>query len=809
MFGNFLTVTLRQLWRNRLTTALNVLGLAIGISAAWIMYQYVAFEFSYDAQHPQRDRIYRVSSSFILDGKEAGNTGIPRPLPAAAASVAGVELAVPVFETGLSSVQAGGPASGNPRFEDIRNCILTDDRYFQLFPYRWLAGNPVGALAQPDQVVLTRERAAKYFPGVAPEYLPGQILTYNDTIPMRISGIVEDLAYPSSLIGREFRSNAGKKYSEKYWTGVNSGDQLFLLLAENADPGAVQTQINRISEENSREKLMQRKITRTHVLQPLSGIHFATEYGGSARTANKKVLFALAGVAGFLLLLACINYVNLATARIPQRAREIGIRKTLGSNRSNMLLHFLGETALVATASVLLAALLTKVFFNTFGDLLPEEVLKYVRYDQTVFFLAGLVLVVSLLAGLYPGWLITRAQPVRVLRGQVDAGPSSGRITVRQGLIVFQFAVAQLFIVGALIIGQQLHFMLNTDLGFNREAVVVFDIPWKLMDQPAYKDKHFTLLEELKKLPEVEKAALGDPLLSRSYSSNVHSYRNEKGEEVKRNLYRKWVDPDMIQLYELPLLAGRNLLPSDTMREYLINEAAVQAFGLGSPQEAIGKVLQEEEGQPIPIVGVVSDFHALSFAEKIEPVMLSTDRGNLSTINVKLASREPADWKNALAAVEAQWKQFYPSEPFEYSFYDETLAEMYKAQTDLSRIINLATAVALLISCLGLFGLATFMAYRRTKEIGIRKVLGASVAAITGLLAKDFLKLVLIAILLASPAAWWAMNKWLENFAYRIELQWWMFAGAGLAAIGIAFLTVSFQSIKAALTDPVKSLRSE
>jgi putative ABC transport system permease protein len=802
MLRNYFILTLRHLWRNRSFTILNAVGLAIGISAAWIMYQYVSYEFSYDAPQPDRERVYRVVSRFTMDGEEGGNAGIPIPLAREVASVAGVELVASVFDTWVSNVQAGG--SGGPVFEDVEQVVIVNENYFRLVPYQWLAGSP----PQPGQTALAQSRAEKYFPGLGPEAILGQTLIYNDTLLLHVSGVVADLPYPSSFIGREFRAAAAHNFDENRWGSVNSGDQLYLRLAEGADAGAVLAQINRISDEKSGEAMKKWNMSRKHELQPLAEVHFVMDYVSRSRVANKKVLYALMGVAVFLLLLACINYVNLATAQIPQRAREIGIRKTLGSSRSTLLLHFLGETAIVVLVAIGLAGLLTTAFFQYYRDVLPEDVLKYVHYGPTILFLAVLTVVVSLLSGAYPAWLVGQAQPVRVLRGQADSG-GSRRASLRKGLIVFQFAVAQVFIIGAVIMGRQLHFAMHKDLGFNRDAVVLVETPWKLRGQAAYKDKQFVLCEALRQLPGVEQAALGDPLFSRSYSSNSYSSLDASGEEIRRNVYQKYVDTELIPLYELPLLAGRNLLPSDTAREYVINEAAVRAFGFASPQAALGQFLSETEAKALPIVGVVGDFHTASFFQEIDPLLFASERSYLSILNIRLASRDPADWSKTLAAIEAKWKEIYPSAPFEYEFYDDELRYAYEEELQTARIINLATGVALLISCLGLFGLATFMANRRTKEIGIRKVLGASAVGITGLLAKDFLKLVLIAIVIASPIAYYFMQKWLDDFAYRIELQWWMFALSGAAALMIAFLTVSFQSVRAALANPVESLRSE
>jgi ABC-type antimicrobial peptide transport system permease subunit len=551
---------------------------------------------------------------------------------------------------------------------------------------------------------------------------------------------------------------------------------------------------------------------RWHLLQPLSELHFGTDYRERERRVNKQVLFGLIGLAGFILALAVINYVNLASAQVPQRAREIGIRKTLGSRRRPLIVQFLGETAIITLLAFGLAYGLSRFFFSNFGDLIPEGIDQHVNWPLLVLFLIGLLVGVTLLAGLYPGWLITQFQPASVLRGQTGYTVSEGanRLTLRKSLIVFQFLIAQLFIVGALIVNQQLTYSLQADMGFVRDAVLTADTPWK-NDEANRANKRFALKQELKRIPGVAAVSLGNQPASNSYSSNFHQYVGKKG-KVELNLFRKYVDADYINLYKLPLLAGRMLEPSDTTKEYMLNETAIKELGFSSPQEAIGKFIKENGGEAnkvVPIVGVVRDFHTRSFKEKIPPIALMMNRDNVSTLNIKLASGQPADWQRTIGDIRNVWQRFYPDDPFDYQFYDQTLETFYKQERQLSRVVNLATCIAILISCLGLFGLATLMAHQRTKEIGIRKVLGASVAGVVALLSKDFLKLVMVAILIASPLAWYIMTKWLENFAYRVSIQWWLFALSGLLAIGIALATVSFQSIKAALVNPVKSLRAE
>lgn len=817
MLKNYFKLAFRQLWRNRLFTLLNVGGLSIGLAACWMIFQLVNFELNFDTDHPQADRIYKVVSHFTFEGEESGNAGTPKPLAAALRrEVGGIDLTVGLYSQWMSTLQVQQPSGKLQVFNDIENVVATTDDYFRLVPYQWLAGTPTRVLTEPNQAVLTKSRADKYFPGLSPEQIVGSTLNYRDTMAVTVTGIVADISSSTSFTGKEFISLATiqkGKLAEQFasaWGSTNSNDQVYLLLNENADLEKLSQTINALSTKNSKADIEKwGDFGRKHELVPLAEVHFATEYQGRDRTVDKKVLYGLLGLAAFLLILAVINYINLTTAQVPQRAREIGVRKALGSSRTHLMANFLGETFLVTILACGVAYGWILAFWTSFRELFPEELTLNQNPMQSLLFVALLVLVVSILSGWYPGVLITRFQPTQVLRGQLSFSMGQNRFTFRKILIVFQFVIAQGFIIGAIILNQQLHFALEKDLGFDREAVLTFHVPYRLLEAPAYRDKHLTLKQELKRFPEVERVSLGDSPFTNSFSSNSHMYAGPKG-EVERNLYLKHVDTELLDTYGMKLIAGRNLLPSDTTTEYVLNETAVKAFGFESPPAAIGKFLTENGGGgPIQIVGVVSDFHSATLDEAISPLALTTQRDRTGTFNVKLASREPSDWQAAIRKMDARWKSTYPDAPFEYTFYDDMIENYYESERTLSKIINLATAVAILISCLGLFGLATLTAYQRTKEIGVRKVLGASVYGIVGLLSTDFLLLVVIALVIASPIAWYFMEQWLNNFVYRISIGWWNFILAGGLALLIALVTVSYQAIKAALMNPVKSLRSE
>ena len=588
MLQNYIKVALRNLWRNRLFTTLHIVGLAIGISACWLIYQLVQYEFSFNAQIPDNDRVYRVASMFVFDGVEGGNAGAPKPLADAIKQrVSGVEMVVPVHDRWTRAAYAPN-AGKSERFKNVNEVLSTTPNYFKLIHYQWLAGNAT-ALSQPKQVVLTKSRAERYFPTLRPEQIIGKTLLYDDTLAIQIAGVVADLPFNTDFTGKEFISLTPTKYAVEEWGNVNSDEQIFIKLAPNVSSEQVIKTINAISSRASNEQLKTwGDVKRWHVMQSVASIHLDATFGDRHRKADSKVLYGLMGVALFLLLLACINYINLSTAQASQRSKEIGIRKTLGSGQGQLIIQFLGETFFVVLIALAFSYGLTQGGLLYFEEMLPKDFLQNRSERPLWVFLPILVVLVSFLAGIYPAWIVARFAPVKILRGYAVSMTKSNRTTLRKGLIVFQFVVAQLFIIGALIVGSQLRYVLNNDLGFQRDAVLTIDIPWEVRESSATKDRHFLLTNELRQLSGISQIALGNPLLSQNYSSNTQEFTNEKGQKVERNVFRKYADTGIIPLYGLKLLAGRNLQPSDTVTEYVINEVARKTFGFKSPQEDIG-----------------------------------------------------------------------------------------------------------------------------------------------------------------------------------------------------------------------------
>lgn len=808
MFKNYIKLTLRHLWRNRVFTILNIVGLSIGISACWIIFQIVDYEFSFDQQHPNAERIYQFINREEREGKPADFAGISRAIPITVKNeIAGVELVVPVYHKGDLKASILNEDKEEIRvFEQPKYQVSVSDSYFEMVPYQWIVGNAKTALSSPKQVVLSKSRAELYFPNIPMEELLGKTIAYNDTSIMSISGIVADLDFPSSFNSQEFFGLTDNDWNNDWWGSFNSNDNLFVKLQENVATENIINQINVINYGHRKEDI-DKYGKQWYDLIPLADKHFTATFGANHPTADHKVLYGLIGIAAFILLLACINYINLSTAQLPNRAKEIGIHKTLGSSPSQLIKRFLVETFFITLFAVLLSLVVSSFALKMFADLIPKGMESFQNYTDLAIVLLVLTLLITLLSGIYPAWLITRVQTVNVLKGQLQNTNGQLRFNLRKGLIIFQFIIAQIFVIAAIIIGQQLHYTLNKNLGFDKEAIVTIDLPVKVLRNPAYANKKFVLKDELVKNNAIASVALGDrPLDNSGYNTSVYNI-SDTG-KVEMNISVRFADEDLLDLYNFEVLAGTNITKSDTIREFIVNESAVKAMGISSPEDAIGAQL-EMQGKPYPIVAVVKDFHVYDFKREIPSTVFVNSKHQLNTVNIKLAASKPEHFQRTIGEIEQTWKSIYPDATFAYKFYDESIAQLYESEYKMSKLVSLATGITILISCLGLFGLATLTSTQRIKEIGIRKVLGASVIGIVQMLSKDFIKLVFIAAVIASPIAWWGMNNWLQDFTYRIAIEWWIFVLAAVLAMIIALFTISFQAVRAAIANPVDSLRDE
>ncbi len=815
MLKNYFIVALRSFRRNKIFSLINLIGLSLGISAALVIYLVVHYDFNFDTFHKDRDRIYRIVSNLHFPGQIIRNSGVPLPLPDAAKNeLTGIESSAAFYTYDDAKVAVPRANGTTPVvYKRQLNVIFADENYFSLFSYKWLAGSPAASLHEPFRVVLSESRAKTYFPGHDISQAVGQTIIYNDSIKATVSGIVKDLDRATDFTFKEFISrstifNSGLKndigWSE--WGSVSSASQFFVKLVKNVSSRQVEKQLHALHNKYASQDFMKTE----HLLQPLADLHFYSEYDNfDQRQAHKPVLYGLLAVAVFLLLLGCINFINLTTAQAAQRAKEIGIRKTLGSSRGQLIFQFLSETFLLTLLSTLLSVALAPWILKVFADFVPPGLhVDILRQPHIIWFLLSLIVIVSILSGFYPALILSRFLPVMVLKNQAYAGTGKTRNAwLRKSLTVLQFVIAQFFILATMVVGKQIHYSLNKDMGFRKDAIINLEAPWN----DSKRDNRFMLLNKIRSVPEVEMASLaGSPPAAPGYTSGAIKFNDGK-KETETTIEMKSADSTYFDIYKLKLVAGKLPPPSDTVeRGYLVNETYARLLGFKDPKDLLGKNIERGTKQ-IPITGVLVDFHFKSLHAAIKPLLYSSISANYGTYHILLKpnGKDGSTWKNGIGKIEKAWKEVFPEYDFKYRFFDESIAGFYKSEQNISRLLKWATGLAILISCLGLLGLVVYTTNQRTKEIGVRKILGASLVQVVTLLSADFLALVLFAFVIAAPLAWWAMHKWLEDFAYKTTVSWWLFLLCGLLILLIALITLSIQTIRAAMTNPVKSLRTE
>ncbi|GJM35672.1 MAG: ABC transporter permease [Saprospiraceae bacterium] len=818
MLKNHLTLALRNLWRNKFHAFINVVGLSIGISACLAIFLIVRHELSFDTFRQDQDQIYRIHSKFS-GSFEAYNKGV---LASMAAFVqdqfSAFELVAPLHVIN-EQVQVIGPEGALPKEMDYqRDLVIVSPDFFTLFPdFVWISGSPVTSLSAPNQVVLTTDKAIKYFGNDNPNAIVGQQLVYRDSLVLTVSGIIASEKRRTDLKFGDFISFAtisnswlSNQIRLDDWSSTNSNSQLLVKVEKGADITQLQNKLNTLAGGRYLKENPESSWKLDFILQSFEDTHFNTKLGtidGKRTPTHLPTMKALILIAILLLVIAAINYINLETAQSMRRSKEVGVRKVLGSSRKGLVLQFLGETLVLTITAVLLSLQLATFGLKYFGEFIPEGIQLHLNDPLIVGFLIGVTLIVTLLAGFYPAFVLSSFRPVVALKDQFSALKQNIKTAhLRRGLIVFQFIFSISLIFGTFVISRQVDYLVNKDMGFEENEVIYFDTPWR-----AQPEKKKVLEQQLRQLPELVDITLShQPPAYGGTSSTVIKYDNGK-ETVLHDVYLKFGDTSYLRFYNLELLAGRNIQPTDSIREFIINETYLHQLGFTEPGEAIGQHLIYDKDKIYPIVGVIKDFHIQSLHNAIPPILIANEMTHSGCFNLRLSTGEKtaAGFQQTLDKIQQIWKEIYPKETFKHYFLDETLAGFYETEQQTAKLMSAATLVAILISCLGLLGLISFIATQRTKEIGIRKVLGASVAQIVLLLSKEFIKLVVLAGFIGFPLAWWGMNYWLSDFVYHIDIEWWMFVVVGLAVLGVAVFTLCFRAIRAALANPVKALRSE
>ncbi len=816
MLRNFVKLAIRNISKNSLFSAIHILGLSIGISTCLIVFLILKHELNFDTFHRDGDRIYRMYSEFsgIFSGF---NRGVAEAVPPyVKENFNGIESSVH-FHTYTASVKSMDGQGEPVRFERNWNIIITGSDYFNVFnDYEWLVGDPQTALDRPFQVVITASTAEKYF-GKASDYSEyiGRELIYNDSLLLNLAGIIKDLDANTDLVFTDFisfptleQSWLKNNFQLDDWGSTNSHTQFFIKLEKGTNKADIEAQIPNIHK-TSEERNPNNDYRATFKLQPLSDLHFNKDLGifdNSRAVANKPTLKGLIIVAILILLIASVNFINLSTAQATKRAKEIGLRKIMGGSRGMLIFQYLSESILICFIAVLVSLPLSEMALTYFNEFIPKGVTLYVFEINTFIFLTLLTFVVGTLAGFYPAMVISSFQPVKALKEKIY-GTDHNNLSVylRKGLTVFQFSFAQILIACAIIISLQISYMMKKDLGFEKDAIVYFYTPW--WENLSKRD---AMVNGLQQIAEVQTISVhqSPPAVQGTNTSTV-IYKGENG-EVKHNVHRRTGDVHFIPLYNIQLLAGRNFNPVDSIKEVIINETYMKQLGFQSADEVVGELVYMGGDQPWNIVAVARNFHFQSLHHEIQPLAIFNGK-NGACVGVKLSSSGMHGFnpENALVKITAVWNGIYPDQPLNYQFMDESVLRFYNAEKRMAKLITTATIIAIIISCLGLFGLASFTTVQRTKEIGVRKVLGANIKSIILLVSRDFLKLVFIAFCVATPFAYWLSTIWIHDFAYRMDISVWVFIFTGFLSILIAFLTISYHAVKSALNNPVISLRYE
>ena len=789
MFRNYFKISIRNLYKQKLYAAINIGGLSVGLTSFILIFLFVQHELSYDRSFEKADQIYRVyhqePGNMYLGSDRFGVT--PAPLaPTIAEEYPEVKTAVTI-DTESALV---GQANENNYLE---NGLLTDSQFFEILNYDFIHGEFRGVLDDPKSIVLTKTLSDKIFGNTFPV---GQTVLYQNDELYTVTGVIDD---PPENTSFRFSFVASIQSNDRYLRRMersnwnNNNYHTFLLLSKDTDPLEFQEKLPAFLD----------KYTEHHgvyLVQALQDMYLQSNINFDiGLKGNQRYVYLFSAIALIVLLLACANYMNLAIARSVNRAREVGLRKVVGAVRKQLIVQFLGESVLITFLALLLALALTRLVLPVFGDLIERSI--ELNFTENTLLIPGLFIltfIIGLLSGSYPAMYMSSLRPFQVITGKLENNASG--ISLQKSLIVGQYALSIILVICSLVIYRQLQFIQNKELGYNKDHVITAHIR-----DNALNNKYETIREELLQNPQITTVSKSSSLPTQINSSTTIYI--EEGEEKKDELriYENLITYDFLKVFDIPLVAGRNFSPeikTDLEEGYILNETAAKALGW-TPEEAIGQHFTHRGTETV--VGVVKDFHMHSMHLSIQPLMLRLDNGYGRELSVKV---HPDGITETLISMEKTFKAYSPY-PFEYSFLDDDFDRLYKSEMKLGEIFGFFTVLSILIASLGIFGMAAFSTGQRTKEIGIRKVLGASARNIMLLLSKDFLVLVLIAFVIALPFAWYAIYQWLQDFAYRINIEWWIFALAGIVVLLVAYLAIGYQSIKAAFINPVDSLRSE
>lgn len=794
MIRNYLKIAFRNLAKHKMFSFINVMGLSAGMAACFLIALYVHFKMTYDAFNTKADRIYRVSTD-IQTSSETLRYSIS---PWAMAS--NMQNEFPEIEN-YARVRKDQMLfrTGDRKFKE-ENVLLADSTLFQVFDFKLLKGDPRTALTAPLRIVMTESAARKYFGSTDPM---GQTLLLGDKgEPAQVTGVMQDPPANSQIKGDIFMSMSTytahhDKNIEREWGSF--GAIAYVLLKPGADPAALEKKFPAFLQSHAGKMMAEQQMQIRMLLEPLRNIYLHSTRPAD-ESGNINNIYVFTAVALFIMLIACINFVNLTTARSVERAREVGVRKAVGAGKNTLARQFLAESMMMCLLAFFISIILSAALIPIFNELAGKVVSAGIIYElPIVAILLAAALLIGLLSGIYPAFVLSSFEPVRVLKGRFTT--SMKGIMLRKGLVTLQFAISIAMIIATIVVYTQLDFMRGYDLGFSKDQTLVI--------QGGTGRERDAFEESITSLAGVKSATASSAVPGGWNPQAFSRIENKSGQMQAGNMDVYRVDYDFISQYGLQVVAGRAFskqFGTDSTQSLIINEAAARVLGYASPGEAVGKRFDQWDRQGT-IIGVVKDFHFKSLQENIKPLTFRTlDFWNGKLLSVQI---EGKNVRQTLSAIENQWKQMHPDQPFSYYFLDEFYDRQYRADERFEALFVSFASLAIFISCLGLLGLASYSTVQRTKEIGVRKVMGASAASIVALLSMDFLLLVCIAFIIAAPVAWFAMDRWLDGFAYKTSIRFWIFAAAALLAAFVALATISLQTVRAALMNPVKSLRSE
>jgi ABC-type antimicrobial peptide transport system permease subunit len=806
MTRNYFIHVFRALSRHLNYTIINIAGLTAGIAVCLLIFVIIRFETSFDTFHTKAGRIYRILTEFhhadaagVFYGADA-----PQSFPSVIKSgIPDLKTSSGIYKFSNDQVSIlKGKGQTEKKFKEKSGVFAVQPDFFDMFDFAWLAGDPHSSLNDPHSAVLTKETAIKYF-GDWKNALGRKILLDNMFL-FKVTGILATI--PANT---DFQFKIVLPYGRMlgFYPGAGWGDgggnhDCYILLPPGETQASIDRQLRALG-----ERLRPADDKNELVTQPLSEVHYYDSQNHLqnflGRTISREVIRVLWIIAAFILLIACVNFINLSTAQAVNRAREVGVRKVLGSSKGQLRRLFLLEAFLQVFVSVVLAATLTSLVIGPVGRLLDLPLsFEIFKGGDIPLFLLGLTLAVTILAGFYPSILLSGYNPVNALKSKIAANKTSS-ISLRRGLVVFQFVIAQAMIIATIIIVRQMNYFNQGSMGFDKDAIVTVPIP----PDSAGNSQIAYLRNSLTAMPGIKSISFNsNPPATDENNWTDFEFDNDpaKGKELYSII--KFTDAEYLPTFSMPLAAGRNF-SSDTAHEFLVSENLVHKLGITNPEEALNKNMVLWGGfLKGKVVGVLKDFHSTGFKDKYSLILMVPYKKAYNTAGIKLTSGNPAP---TLAAIEKLWNKTFPNYVFEYKFLDDSIEAFYRQEEQQAQLYKIFAAIAIFLGCLGLYGLASFMAIQRTKEVGIRKVLGASIQSIVYLFTKEFAILIGIAFLIASPIAWYFMHRWLQDYAFRLPITWWIFLIGGAASFTVALLTISFNAMKAAMANPVKSLRTE